>query len=384
MAESNSAALRAGAESLTPPSAKPLHDSVEIPFLELLNAVMRRRMLVVGLAGLFLVLVDVRILLRARTFTVSSSFMPQAKGSPGLGGLAGVAVQMGLGGLAGEGSQTPLFYLDLLKSRAILEPVVDARYTYTSDTGTVAGSLLDILRAKGRNDETRRDLAIRRLRSAVAGAVNQRTGVVTFSVRSVAGVLSLQISQRMLDELNKFNLERRQSQAGAERRFTEGRVNEAKARLHAAEDRLESFLQRNRDYRNSPQLSFQEDRLARDVAMQQQIFTSLSQVHEQAKIEEVRDTPVITVLERPVVPVRPDSRGLVFKSLLGIFIGATLGIMLSLGGEVLKRTRKREPALFDQFIGLRDEAAKELRHPMRAAAQFLRRGREARGRRAEG
>jgi uncharacterized protein involved in exopolysaccharide biosynthesis len=34
----------------------------------------------------------------------------------------------------------------------------------------------------------------------------------------------------------------------------------------------------------------------------------LAQAYEQARIEEVRDTPVITVIEAPMLPARPDPR----------------------------------------------------------------------------
>src|SRR3712207_7894583 len=50
--------------------------------------------------------------------------------------------------------------------------------------------------------------------------------------------------------------------------------------------------QRNRDYRNSPELTFQQERLSREVSRVQQLYGRLSEAYEQAKIEEVRDTPV--------------------------------------------------------------------------------------------
>jgi uncharacterized protein involved in exopolysaccharide biosynthesis len=75
-----------------------------------------------------------------------------------------------------------------------------------------------------------------------------------------------------------------------------------------AEDELQAFLQRNRDFRSSPQLSFAYDRLADNVSLRQQLYTAVAQAYEQARIEEVRDTPVITVVEAPMLPARPDPR----------------------------------------------------------------------------
>jgi uncharacterized protein involved in exopolysaccharide biosynthesis len=96
--------------------------------------------------------------------------------------------------------------------------------------------------------------------------------------------------------LNEFNLETRQSQALEEGRFVSARMAEAQEELREAEEALKTFLQQNRQFRNSPELVFEHDRLQRQVAMRQEIFTSLAQSHEQSRIDAVRDTPVITVI----------------------------------------------------------------------------------------
>jgi uncharacterized protein involved in exopolysaccharide biosynthesis len=112
----------------------------------------------------------------------------------------------------------------------------------------------------------------------------------------------------MLRLVSEFNLNRRQTKAGADRRFVETRVRESLDSLRGAEAALEAFLQRNREYRNSPQLVFAYDRLDREVRMRQQLYTTLIQSYESARIDEVRNTPVITVMEAPDLPARPDAR----------------------------------------------------------------------------
>jgi uncharacterized protein involved in exopolysaccharide biosynthesis len=46
-------------------------------------------------------------------------------------------------------------------------------------------------------------------------------------------------------------------------------------------------------------------------------------------MEEVRDTPVITVLERPVVPIRPNSRHVMQRLLFALIVGAMVGVFLA-------------------------------------------------------
>jgi tyrosine-protein kinase Etk/Wzc len=64
----------------------------------------------------------------------------------------------------------------------------------------------------------------------------------------------------------------------------------------------------NRKLATMPQTGLQSFRLYRDVAIQQKIVEFLIPIHEQAKIDEQKDVPVLLVLDRAVVPekkVRP-------------------------------------------------------------------------------
>jgi uncharacterized protein involved in exopolysaccharide biosynthesis len=102
-----------------------------------------------------------------------------------------------------------------------------------------------------------------------------------------------------------------------------------------AEDHLQEFLQRNRDFRGAPQLAFEYDRLQRDVAMRQAVYTNLMQALEQSKIEEVRNTPVISMVERPILPAKPDSRLIALKALIAVLAGGLIGLAAALSIDFL-------------------------------------------------
>jgi len=199
-----------------------------------------------------------------------------------------------------------------------------------------------------------------------------KSGLVTVSVRAESAELSQQIASRVLQLLNRFNLDRRRSQAAEERRFVEGRVGEVKSELRLAEDRLQYFLQANRDYGNSPSLRFQQERLAADVALQRQLFTTLTQSYEQAKIEEVRDTPVITVVELPEVPARPDSRGLLLRALGGFVAGMLLGMAIAALSALTHSNRVQRSEEFEAYTALRNEAISDLKRPWRPLLRAFR------------
>ncbi|MEP6573561.1 MAG: Wzz/FepE/Etk N-terminal domain-containing protein [Gemmatimonadota bacterium] len=336
----------------------------EISLLALMNVALRRRRLVVGLALLFGLVIGVMLLVLPRWYTANSSFIVQARKLPT--NISGLAAQFGLSLPGADASQSPAFYQDLLDSREILSAVVDTALTFPTDTGVATMRVQDVLRTRGPTPPLRREATIKRLGELISASNDVKTGIVSVSTRTHSPGASAAINRRLLDLLNAFNLSTRQSQASAERKFTERRLAEVKQELETSEDDLRRFNQRNREYRNSPDLSLEQDRLNREVNFRQQVFATLAQAFEQAKIEEVRDTPVITILQQPEPPVRPDSRQLVLKVLFATFGGAFVGLLIAMLQETLKQSRVTGGGDLEEFDRLRRDAIADLRHPLRA------------------
>jgi uncharacterized protein involved in exopolysaccharide biosynthesis len=81
----------------------------------------------------------------------------------------------------------------------------------------------------------------------------------------------------------------------------------------------------------SPDLSAEHGRLMREVSMRQSMFMSLAQAYAQARMESIRNTPVITIVERPSVPAKPNPRGTVMWAVLGTLLGGVLSGLVVLG-----------------------------------------------------
>ena len=297
-------------------------------FGALFELLVRRRRLIIATSAALVAIVLMYNLMLERTYTSTASFVSQS-GRTQSSSLGGIAAQFGIAIPNDAGTDSPQFYLDLITSRAILDTVVGTRYNLPTASGIKATSLLDVFDAKGDNLPQRTAYAERKLREHLSGTIGKQTGVVNVSVTTPNAILSKLVVARILDAINAFNLQKRQSRATAERRFTEERLATAKAELLAAENRLQDFMQENRVYNTAPRLSFEQDRLSRDVQNRQQIVNVLSQSFEQAKIDEVRDTPVITVLDAPDVPPNPDSRGLLAKVIFSLLSGALLGVFIA-------------------------------------------------------
>jgi uncharacterized protein involved in exopolysaccharide biosynthesis len=344
---------------------RPVSEPDGLSLLSLANVALRYRWFVIRVTLLAMIGTAAMVLLRPYRYTVDSTFRLQTRDKT-LSTLSGLATQLGLSVPNADADQTPAFYVDLLRSREILGEAVTHQYPSSDRPAGSTEDLIESFMTRGSTRGIRRDRAMEKLNDAMTVIASARTGVISLSVTLHDPVLAQAVTQQLLDEVNTFNLESRKTQAGAERRFVEQRLNELKDSLRSAEDRLQAFLQRNRDYENSPQLSFQQQRLARDVSMQQTMVTSLAQSFEQARIEEVRDTPVITVIDKPERPVERDSRGLIKKEIIALLLGGAFGLGLAFLREGAARNRRGGSEELAEFRELRQEALAELKLRRRA------------------
>jgi uncharacterized protein involved in exopolysaccharide biosynthesis len=343
--------------------AGPPWDSDNISLVEIANVLLRWRWLIVGVPLALLLLTAPGLFMAPRQYTATASFMPQRAPSAArsLGTMAG---QLGIT-LPGQAQgESPAFYAELVTSRAILLPVLETAYEVSADGRNASRTLIELY-GEDRTGAERREVALRRLRDQVRVSISRTTDIVTISVTAASPRLAEQIVARALELVNQFNLETRQSQASEERRFVEARLGEAREELRAAEDELEQFLERNRAYQSSPQLALVHSRHEREVMRRQQVYTTLAQAYEQARIDEVRNIPVITIIEPPSPPVHPDGRGVVTRSLMAILGGILLAIVLAVVLDFFRAGSVRRDRGFEEFERLRRETLRDLRRPWR-------------------
>ncbi len=302
------------------------------------------------------------VITKPKLFPASLAFVPQG-GDAARSGLASLAGQFGISAPTGNPVQQPDFFLALLQSREILAPVVLDTFVVQED-GQSGVAFYDLFRIDGSSPANRLENGLKKLRSRVHPSVVKSAGIVRVVVRTEWPSVSLQISQSLLEGVNAYNLRTRQSQAAAERKFVEGRLNDAKDSLRAAEDRLQEFLAGNRaginGFINSPHLNSAYQRYEREVGARMTIVTSLTQEYEETRIREVRDTPTITVFESPSVATTPDPRRRVITVLVGMLVGAGIGAVLALVFAAVSRRRSLRDPEADEFFGVLSDSKNAL------------------------
>ena len=262
-------------------------------------------------------------LTRARTYTADAAFMSPTR--PTEAGINALAAQLGIG-TAEVASESPQFYVSFISLQSTLRALVDS--SYPGSHGRRYRNLVEYFGVAGPTYAVQRDRAVAKLRRRLEATADAKTGVVSLIATSGDPELSRALAARTIVLVSDFNLQHRKSQAAAERDFVKDRLDDALGELHAAENREEAFLQTNAVV-TSPRLRLELDRLSQDVGTRRAVYTTLSQAYEQARIDAVRDTPLISVVEPPVVPAEPDSRGLARAVIFGLFGGLVLGVLLA-------------------------------------------------------
>jgi uncharacterized protein involved in exopolysaccharide biosynthesis len=278
------------------------------------------------------------------TYTATTTFVPEIQNQPRLPArLAGLASQFGPS-LGTEATHSPQFYAEVVKSRQLLERVLLSRYLSplideNSDDST---TLLRILRVTGRTAIDSLHRGVKALDKLVSVNVNNQTNVVRLSVETRHPDLSAAVANRLVEYLDDFNTKTRQSQARERRKFVEDRIVYGERELRIAEEELKRFYQGNRSWQQAPQLAFEEGRLRRQVEIQQEVYITLKREYETARIEEVNDTPVLTVIDAAVTPQETSKPKRSLLVVLALLFGVMAGSVWIFGSEYLHRPHHGE------------------------------------------
>jgi len=300
-------------------------------FLVTIAALLQQWRLVVAFPlGCVVLAIALVLVIRPRYRSVAT-FIVDSETTPlqGAGGLTGLASQFGF--QLPSGGQSPQFFANLATSREVLLAVAGSRYPTSPARGDSLVVLSTLYRLAPIETPKGMESILKRMRGDIRAGTEVETGIVTVTVDAPDPVLATAIADTLLQAINRFNLERRQLRSRALRQFLETRRETAASDLRNAEDSLRAFRERNRATTQSPELALLDQRLQRTVELRQQLYVTLSTSYEQARIEEFRNTPSITIVDPPRPPYTkawPKRRLLVAGAgLLGLILGLAIALL---------------------------------------------------------
>jgi len=211
--------------------------------------------------------------------------------APDIASLVGVNV--------GEMSISKLYPV-IIRSERLLGKVLF--YPFEIDGKNPGTNLLQYWRIDTGLPQKDFEAGLKRLQRAVDVVYDNRVGTVTVIVELDKPQLAADVANQITTELDEYIRRQRRTNASAQREFIEERLKEVGNDLEKAEDVLKDFRSRNRRIADSPDLLLQEDRLIRTVQINSAMFIELKKQYEIAKIEEVKNVPIINILDKARPP----------------------------------------------------------------------------------
>ncbi len=125
-----------------------------------------------------------------------------------------------------------------------------------------------------------------------------KNGLIVVNVLMEEAALAAQLSNYIYDLVINISKENYAQSAKLNTEFIGERQGEVSISLKEAENNLKIFRTQNRQVSDSPQLQLELERLLREVEIQTQVFITLQQQFELAKIKEVKEMPSVVVLDK--------------------------------------------------------------------------------------
>jgi uncharacterized protein involved in exopolysaccharide biosynthesis len=286
-----------------------------------------------------------------RQYRTTATILPEGSDA-NMSGLAAAASQFGLRVPSGGSAWTPAVYNRMLQTIAFYRSIADDTLSVGEGSGARM-ALVDLLKIEGATPQIRLEKAQRRLATLVTARELKAVGSVEIAVSTEWPRVSLALANSIVEQLETMALSTRQGQASAERRFIDTRVAEALRGMRDAEQRLVAFNERNR-IATAPSLMLSRERLQRDLSIRTQVYTTLLQSQEELRVREARDTPMLTVLERPALAVLPESRRTALKGAIGGMAGGLVTLLWLLARALLTRAREEAREEGSEFFDLVD------------------------------
>lgn len=314
-----------------------------ISLMDILLILSRQLKTIIITPTIFCALMIIHVLYFTKPIYTSTAKIMNSSNGGSMSQAAGLAAQLGIG-MPTLQSETKWVYPEIIKSRTLARSMLKRKFD-TNKFGPQK-NLLQIL-SYGNDDpqiglDTLEIIAIDNFLGMINISEDIKTGILTLNINSSEPILSSEINQALIEELDAHQNEYNKAKTSKTRQFIEERILSTEKELQSAENNLRKFMDRNRRIENSPALQLEQQRLTREVTVLIGVFTTLKQQLETTKIEELKESAYVIVLDPPEVPLKksnPKKRGMV---ILAGFLGIGLGIIFALVGEYVANSDKVE------------------------------------------
>jgi uncharacterized protein involved in exopolysaccharide biosynthesis len=288
-----------------------------------------------------------------RQYVAQASFTHAPVGTPGAGDL-GWAMDAGYVPDLRESLLTIRFYAGLVHNRGFLRDLAAHELAVPLPDGTVLrGPLGTLVAVDQRANPASEATLFRVLRRAIVAVPDREALLLYVRVKATHAELAESVAAAVVDEVQRFDVERRTGGARHERRFVEERLRDAEYDLVEAEAALAAFDSRNRLENVSAAVALERQRRERAVAEKDVVYRALVRAGEEARTAEALDFPSLRIIHDPSASATPDRSRFWVKGLTALLLGGSLSILIIVMREFDLRVRNARPARYREICRIR-------------------------------
>jgi len=327
----------------------------EIDLRALIKVIWAGRKFILTVTGVITFIGLLYALLATPYYKSTLTLYPASSETGTLGQLQGIAATFGMNV---GGSETNYNIPDVVKSRRIRKMILEQhwiteKYNYPIDlvtfweindtTGISINPILWVKNVLAAPTGSEEDIVIgweeevlERLKDLISVSEDRKTGLIRIDVLLEEPQLSADVANYIAKAANNYIQDENSFEASRDRNFIEERLTVLKDELNQAENNLKEFRQENRRIADSPELQLEQGRLLRQVEMKQQVYITLQQQLELARIDEVRQTPVIHTLDIAEAAIKKDKP----KRIIIVLLSLILGWVFSASAHLIRHQTK--------------------------------------------
>ena len=301
-----------------------------ISSMDIMLAIVRHLRIIILTPTVFCTLTIIYVLLFAKPVYTSTALIRSSSSNSGISQAAGLAAQFGISLPSGQ-SEQKWVYPEIIKSRTLAKAVLKEKFD-TDEFGPQKTLLQILTYGNGKPNfslDTLVILGVSRLLSMIEVSEDLKTSIVTLKINALEPSLACEVNKVLIERLDTHQQNYNKARTSDTKQFIEERIVDTEKELIAMEENLKIFMDRNRRIENSPALLLERQRLEREVTVLTGVFTVLKQQLETTKIEEVKESDYVVVLDSPEAPLnysRP-KKGLLV--ILAGFLGISLGVVIA-------------------------------------------------------
>ena len=239
-----------------------------------------------------------------------AKILPSTNSNSPASGLAGIAAGFGVA-LPMDSEQTFFssdLYSSIVLSNQFLENIVSKSFfDYKSESQTLLKNII-VPDNDDLSDFEHTKLAVEKMQKNII-KVNKdpKTGIVIIVATTENRKFSQKLCEAIIEDLNQFQQNFSVEKAKRKKAFIENRIVEVEKELNEVENELSDFYVSNINYSSSPNLVIELTRIQTKYDVSKSVFITLNQEYETAKIEEVKESEFLYVIDKPSLALRKSS-----------------------------------------------------------------------------